>query len=73
MLDGRGQARFAQDSGSHLLNGEQPSAQNLEHYGPLQLRVIGQVDYPAASGAQAADNFVMFNCFSRHGSIKFTG
>ena len=73
MLDGRGQARLAQDRGAHLLDGEQPRAQNLEHHGPLQLRVVGQVDYPAASGAQAADNFVMFNCFSRHGFIKFTG
>ena len=73
MLDGRGQPRLAQHSGAHLLDGEQAGAQNLEHHGPLQQRVVGQVDHAAASGAQAAENFVMFNRFARHGSIKFTG
>jgi hypothetical protein len=68
VLDGRGQARFAQDGGAQLLGGERAGAQDLEHHGRCSEGVIGKVDHAAAACAQLAENLVMFDRLARHNS-----
>jgi hypothetical protein len=66
MLDGRGQARLTQNGGAHLLGGKLPGAENLEHHGALQLRIVGKVNHTAAASAQATLNLVVSNCLALH-------
>ena len=66
VLDRGGQARLAQHGGAHLLGRQQPGAQDLEHHGALQQRVVGQVNHAAAAGAQPADDLVMFDRLAFH-------
>ncbi len=51
---------------AQLLGRHQAGAQDLQHHRALQQRVVGQVDHAAASGAQPADDFVMFNRLALH-------
>src|SRR5579875_1114200 len=69
VLEGRGQARFAQDGGASFLGAERAGAQNLEHYRPLQQRVVGQVDNAASAFAETAHDFVVFDRSALHPSL----
>jgi len=69
MLNGGCEAGFAEHSRAHLLGGKGSSAQDFEHDGPLQLRVVGKVDHAASPGAKPADNFVMCDRLFCHAEL----
>ena len=61
MVDGRGQAGFAELGGAHLLQRLRAALEQLEHDGPLQQRVGGEVDDAAAARADLADDLVVLD------------
>ena len=61
VLDCGSQARLAQDRGAHLGQGKQAAAQDLEHHGPGEQSVVGQIHYSAAACAQAAEYLVVLD------------
>ena len=67
MVDGRSQPRLAQHCRAHLLDRQQPGAQNLQHHRPLQLRVVGQVHNAAATRRRSPDDLVVFDRSAFHG------
>ena len=61
VLDGGGHARFAQDGGAHLFEGERAALEDFEHDGAHELGVVGEVDDAAAAGSQFADQLIVGN------------
>jgi hypothetical protein len=69
MVDGGGEAGFAELGGAHLLGGEVAAFQELEDDGALEEGVVGEVDDAAAAGADLADELVLLDLASLHDFI----
>ncbi len=59
VLDGGGEAGFAQDGGAHLVEGEGALLEDFEHDGTHELGVVGEVDDAGAAGAELALQLVV--------------
>ena len=69
VVDGGGEASFAELRGAHLLDGEAAALEKLEDDGALEESVVGEVDYAAAACADLADELVLLYLAALHGSI----
>ena len=69
VVDGGGEAGFAELGGAHLLDGEVAALEELEHDGALEEGVVGEVDDAAAAGADLADELVLLDHASLHAFI----
>ncbi len=66
VIDGGGEAGFAQLGGAHLLEREGSALEELEHDGSLEQRVVREEDDAAAAGADLADELVVLDDASLH-------
>ena len=73
VLDRRCQPRLAQHGGSHLPLRQQTAAQDFEHHGPRQQRVVGEIHNTASACAKAAKYLVVLDHSSLHRCYKCTG
>ena len=66
VVDGGGEAGFAELGGAHLLGGEVAALEEFEDDGALKEGVVGKVDDSAAAGADLADELVLLDLASLH-------
>ncbi len=66
MVDGGGEAGFAELGGAHLLNGEIAALEEFEDDGTLEEGVGGEIDDSAAARADLADELVLLDLTSLH-------
>jgi hypothetical protein len=69
VVDGGGEAGFAELGGAHLLGGEVAALEELEDDGTLEESVVGEVHDTTAAGADLADELVLLDLASLHDSI----
>ena len=69
VVDGGGEAGFAELGGAHLLGGEVAALEELEDDGALEEGVVGEVDDAAAAGADLADELVLLDLAALHDFI----
>ena len=73
MVDGGGEAGFAELGGAHLLEGERAALEDFEHDGALEQGVVGEVHDAAAAGADLADELVVLDCAVLHSASSLAG
>ena len=73
MVDGGGEAGFAELGGAHLLDGEVAALEELEDDGALEEGVVGEVHDSAAAGADLADELVLLDHAPLHAFIIARG
>ena len=69
VVDGGGEAGFAELGDAHLLGGEVAALEEFEDDGALEEGVVGKVDDAAAAGADLADELVLLDLASLHDFI----
>ncbi len=69
VVDGGGEAGFAELGGAHLLDGEVAALEEFEDDGALEEGVGGEEDDAAAACADLADKLVLLDFAALHGSI----
>ena len=73
VVDGGGEAGFAELGGAHLLNGEVAALEEFEDDGALEEGVCGEKHDTAAAGADLADELVLLDLAALHGLIIARG
>ncbi|WP_433964797.1 hypothetical protein [Tunturiibacter gelidiferens] len=73
MVDGGGEAGFAELGGAHLLDREVAALEEFEDDGALEEGVVGEEHDAAAACADLADELVLLDLAALHGLIIAMG